>query len=88
MPDDTTYSLEQSLQALNALREAAGSPPEQFPLPAFVGMLSDEIETLRSQGKSDAEISTLIHQSSGIDITPQQLADNYAPPAQRRGPHR
>ena len=88
MPDDTTYSLEHSLQALNALREAAGSPPEQFPFPAFVGMISDEIKTLRNQGKSDAEISTLIHQSSGIDSTPKQLADNYAPHAQRRGPHR
>lgn len=87
MPDEPTYSLDQSLQALNALRDAAGSPPEQFPLPAFIGMISDEIETLRTQGRSDAEIATLIHQSSGIEITPEQLAENYAPADQRRRPH-
>ncbi len=86
MSDDVTYSLDQSLQALNALRTAAGSQPEQFPLPAFVGMISDEIETLRKQGRSDTEIVTIIHQSSGIEITPEQLADNYATPQQRH-PH-
>ena len=86
MSDDVTYSLDQSLQALNALRTAAGSPPEQFPLPAFVGMISDEVETLRKQGRSDTEIVTIIHQSSGIEITPEQLADNYATPQQRH-PH-
>ncbi len=87
MPEDQTYSLEQSLRALNALRSAAGLAPEQFPLPAFVGMISDEIETLRNQGRSDTDIITLIHQSSGIEITPEQLANNYATPEQRH-PHR
>ena len=43
-----TYSLEQAIRAQKALRDAAGLSPEMFPVQAFVGMISDEIEKLRS----------------------------------------
>ena len=47
MPTPRTVSLAESLKALQALRNAAGLGPEQFPLPAFVGMISDEVKALR-----------------------------------------
>jgi hypothetical protein len=50
-----TYSPEQAMRAQKAPRDAAGLGPEMFPVQAFVGMISDEIEKLRSQGKSDQD---------------------------------
>lgn len=85
MPDAASYSLNQAMQALKALHSAAASPPEQFPLPAFVGMISDRSETLRVQGKSDAGIATIIR-SSGIDNTPEQFAEHDAATKQRHRP--
>ncbi len=78
-----TYPIESALRAQKALREAAGLPPEQFPVQAFVGMVSDEIEALRSQGKGDEEIASLIVGSSGIEITASEIAENYASPEAR-----
>jgi hypothetical protein len=37
--------IDQALRAQRALRDAAGLEEEAFPVPAFVGMISDEIET-------------------------------------------
>ncbi len=51
-----TYPIEQALRAQKALREAAGLGPEMFPVEAFVGMISDEIEQLRSQGRRMARL--------------------------------
>lgn len=48
-----TYPIDQALRAQRALREAAGLGPEMFPIEAFVGMISDEIEQLRARGKTD-----------------------------------
>ena len=78
-----TYRIEEALKAQSALRSAAGLEPEQFPIQAFVGMISDEIETLRSQGKSDEEIAGLIRRNSSIEIKPGEIAENYAPPEAR-----
>jgi hypothetical protein len=69
------------------LREAAGLPPETFPVEAFVGMVSDEIETLRGQGRSDEQIAQLIREHSTIIITADEIAANYATPDQRHPPH-
>lgn len=73
-----TYPVEQALRAQKALREAAGLGPEMFPIQAFVGMISDEIEQLRAQGKTDGDIATIIAASSGIEITASEIAENYA----------
>lgn len=80
-----TYPVEQALRAQAALREAAGLGKEMFPIQAFVGMISDEIEELRKMGSTDEEIAALIRENSSIDITAAEIADNYAPPEERRG---
>ncbi len=84
MSQPKLYPLDETLKALGALREAAGLPPEQFPVQAFVGMISDEIESLRKRGKTDEDIAALIRQNSSIEITPEEIAENYAAPEERR----
>jgi hypothetical protein len=83
MPESKTYSIQEALQAQSALRSAAGLEPEQFPIEAFVGMISDEIEVLRKRGQSDEQIARIIRQNSAIEITPAEIAANHAPPEQR-----
>jgi hypothetical protein len=83
MYSSKTYPLDEALKAQKALREAAGLPPEQFPLQAFVGMISDEIESLRKGGKSDEDIAALIRKSSSIEVTAGEIAEYYAPPEER-----
>jgi hypothetical protein len=77
------YPVEEAISAQKALRELAGLGPEMFPVEAFIGMISDEIETLRTQGHSDEEIARTIGASSSIHITPADIAANYAPPERR-----
>lgn len=84
MSEPRMYPVGEAIKAQKALRAAAGLGPEQFPVQAFVGMISDEIESLRKNGKTDSEISAIIQQNSTIEITPQQIAESYAPPEQRR----
>ena len=80
------YPVEEAIKAQRSLREAVGLEPEQFPVEAFVGMISDEIESLRNAGRSDDEIARIIRQSSSIDITAAEIAENYASP-ELRHPH-
>ena len=77
------YSLEEALKAQKALRSAAGLGPEQFPIQAFVGMISDEVESLRQRGKTDADIAEIIRSHSAIDISADEIAENYASPDER-----
>ena len=72
-------SLEQALRAQKAMRDAAGMPPERFPVEAFVGMISDEIDALRQQGHSDEQIAQLIRENANVSITAKELEENYAP---------
>ena len=81
---NSMYTVEQALQAQRALRAAAGAEEELFPIQAFVGMISDEIQMLREQGKTDEEIAGLIQSSSEIKITSADLRSYYATPEQRR----
>lgn len=78
-----TYPIEQALRAQKAMKDAAGLGPEMFPIEAIVGMISDEIEKLRLQGKSDSEIAALIKENSAIDITAEEISENYASPEER-----
>jgi len=78
-----TYPVEEALKAQKSLRQAAGLEPEQFPVEAFVGMISDEIELLRKRGKSDEEIAAIVENSSAIRVTASEIAENYAEPEQR-----
>jgi hypothetical protein len=81
------YPLQEAIKAQKALRTAAGLGPEMFPLDAFVGMISDEIDSLRKAGKSDQQIAALVSQNSSIQITAEEIAQNYASPEQRRQNH-
>lgn len=78
-----TYPIEDALNAQRALRKSAGLPPEEFPIEAFVGMISDEIEALRKQGKSDEDVAQVVRENSKIEISAAEIARNYAPPEQR-----
>ena len=72
-----TYPVEEAIRAQKALRERAGLGPEMFPIQAFVGMISDEVETLRKQGHSDEKIA----------ITPAEIKEDYATPEERHSSH-
>lgn len=85
MEAEKVYSLEEALKAQSALRALGGLAPEEFPVAAFVGMVSDEIEHLRKLGHSDEEIAGVIRRSSKIEITAAEIARNYASPEQRHG---
>ena len=78
-----SYSLQEALRAQKALRNAAGLGEETFPVEAFVGMISDEVQALRERGKSDQEIAELIEANSAIRITADEIAKNYASPEDR-----
>ena len=86
MSSPKLYPVEEAVKAQKSLRDAAGLEPEQFPIQAFVGMISDEIESLRKRGKSDEEIARIIRQNSTIEITAAEIAENYASPEERH-PH-
>lgn len=86
MSQSKLYPIEEAIKAQKSLRQAAGLGPEEFPIQAFVGMISDEIESLRKQGKSDHDIATLIRRNSAIEITASEIAENYASPEERH-PH-
>jgi hypothetical protein len=78
-----TYPLEEAVRAQKALRELAVLGPETFPIQAFVGMISDEIESLRNQGRSDEDIARAIQAHSAISITAAGIFAYYSPSAER-----
>ncbi len=84
--NEKAYSLQEALRAQQALRALAGLQPELFPVRAFVGMISDEIETLREKGHTDQQIADTIRNNSSIAISAQEVADFYAPPELRHAP--
>lgn len=84
---EKTYPVEEAIRAQKALRELAGLSPEMFPIQAFVGMISDEVEILRKQGHTDEEIARTIEQHSKIGITAADITENYASPEQRHAEH-
>lgn len=90
MSDKTSakhYPIEEAVRAQKALRQAAGLGPELFPVQAFVGMISDEIEQLRKRGFSDEKIAQVIEANSSIAISGADIAANYAPRDQRHPGH-
>ncbi|MBV9992465.1 MAG: hypothetical protein JOZ72_14380 [Alphaproteobacteria bacterium] len=82
--DDTTFTTEQALAAQRELRKRLGLGDETFPLPALIGMLSDEIEKLRARGGTDAEVAATIEHATGKRISPDDVARHYANPEKRR----
>lgn len=82
-PSESMYPVEEAIKAQKALRSLAGLGPEMFPVQAFVGMISDEVETLRKLGHTDEQIAGTIRANSAIDITSEEIGANYASPEQR-----
>ena len=86
MAQDDSFTLDQSIAAQKALRSALNLPEEVFPVEAFVGMVSDEIEQHRRAGKTDQDIVAIIEQATGKRISAEAIAEHYASPDQRH-PH-
>ncbi len=84
MSQTKTYPVEEAIKAQRSLRHAAGLEPEQFPIQAFVGMISDEVEILRAHGKTDDEIASIVRSNSAIEITAAEISENYASPEERQ----
>ena len=77
------FSLDEAMRAQQALRKALDLPPESFPLPALIGMISDEIEKMRDAGRSDADISAVIEAATGKHVPAEEIVRHYAPPEER-----
>ena len=65
------------------VRRLLGLEEEVFSVPAFIGMVSDEIEHLRADGWSDDSVAELIRRVTGQEITPEDVTQNYASPQAR-----
>jgi hypothetical protein len=83
MADDIAFTLPEALRAQKHMRDALGLGEERFPVPAFINMVSDEIEQLRNAGKTDGEIATLVEESSGHALTEADIARYYTPAEDR-----
>lgn len=83
MADDIAFTLPEALRAQKHMRDALGLGEEQFPVPAFINMVSDEIEQLREAGRSDSEIAALVEESSGHALTEADIARYYTPAEDR-----
>ena len=86
MADEIAFTLPEALGAQRHLRVALGLGEERFPIPAFVNMISDEIEQLRTAGRTDDDIAALIEEASGHALTGQDIARYYTA-VEDRHPH-
>lgn len=84
MTSETTFKLEQALAAQQALRASLGLREEVFPVEAFIGMISDEIEASRTAGRDDSPIVALVAQVTGKMISVADIRQFYATPDRRR----
>lgn len=84
MPDQPRFNADQAVRAQRALREATGKGEELFPLPALVGMISDEMEAMRAARRSDQDVAEVVAKATGQGIDPADLARFYAAPEERR----
>ena len=78
-----TFTAEQAALANTALRAALNLPPEAFPVPQFVAMISDEVEQLRAAGHDDEAIAQMVRESTGGTLTAADIGMHYAPPEAR-----
>ena len=85
--NEMTFSAQEAVAVQRELRRSLGLGPEAFPLPAFIGMISDEIDQFRAAGRSDAEIAELIKATVGRDVSTAAIEQFHAPAEARRGGH-
>ena len=79
----TEFTIDESIRAQKAMRAELDMPEETFPIPAFVGMVSDEIDKLRAAGRSDADIAAIVEKATGKALPPDAIAQHYATPDER-----
>jgi hypothetical protein len=84
MSGTPSFTIDDVVATQRQLRKRLGLGDEQFPLQAFVGMLSDEIERLRAAGHSDAEIVATVEHATGKPLSVDDLQKFYASPEKRR----
>ena len=65
------------MRAQAALRSAAGEGEESFDEQQLVGMLSDEISTLRAAGSTDEDIAALLKTDAGLDLSAETIGRFY-----------
>ena len=73
-----TLTAYQIAVAQTKLRFAFGLALGQFPLSSFIGMVSDEIEQLRQEGRTDTEVAEMIRTAGNIPISANDIFRNYA----------
>ena len=74
---EASLDAHQIAAAQTELRAALGLPPETFPVSSFISMVSDEIEQLRAQGRSDADIAALIQTAGGVTVSARDVSQHY-----------
>ena len=74
MTDAPTFTLEQALRARAAIRAELGMGAESFGAEEFVQMTGEEIEAMRADGRSDADIATFVTEASGVRIEASDLS--------------
>ena len=84
MVKELTFTIEQLVAVQNTLRETLDSSPVEFPLQAFIGMISDEIEQLRVRGMSDEDIAALVVKATSVPVSGDAIRLYYTPPEARR----
>jgi hypothetical protein len=85
MARDNEYTLQETLAAQQALREAAGAKEEIFELADVIGMASEEIEMLLDQGKTHDQIAAMIQKATGKPATGKDVEEHYVGPEDREG---
>jgi hypothetical protein len=83
MKNDTTFTLAEALAAQKAMREAAGAEEEVFELADVIGMVSDEIDLLKEQGRSLEEIAAMVQTATGKTVTAADIEKYYVPADER-----
>ncbi len=72
------------MAARKRLRSTLGLPPETSSAATVVGMISDEIETMRAAGHCD--IANLVRDAAGQNLGADAIVRFYAPSDERRRP--
>ncbi|RZL28923.1 MAG: hypothetical protein EOP64_02885 [Sphingomonas sp.] len=88
MADDIAFTLPEALCVPKHMRDALGLGEERFPVPAFINMVSDEIEQLRDAGKTDGEFAALVEEASRHALIGADIARYYTPSADRHSNER
>lgn len=85
MTDQPTFSIDEAIRAQRALRQALGLGDERFEVSELVEMISDEIEQMKDDGKSSADIVAVIAEATGHCIDPANIDRHYVPADARHG---